>query len=50
MRFTQLYGYVGVERVHPLPEGLRLAVLMEGLGSGLQVCVCVSQTEGDKSY
>jgi len=33
--------YEGVERVHPVPEGLRLAVLMEGLGSGLQVCVFV---------
>jgi len=40
-----LVRYEGVERVHPVPEGLRLAVLMEGLGSGLQVCVCLCITD-----
>lgn len=37
-------------KVDVLPEGPRLAVLMDGLGSGPQVCVCVSQTQADKAY
>lgn len=38
-------GSEGVDGVCLLLDALRLAVLMEELGSDLQVCVCVSQTE-----